>query len=326
MVDMSDKTEHILEIARKVLDDESRALKAAGDRLDQDILTAVDLILTSRGRLIVCGMGKSGLVGRKISSTLSSTGTPSFFLHPAEALHGDLGMVTDEDVVLMLSNSGETDELLRLIPYLRRIGSRIIALTGNPDSSLAKMADVTLNSAVEREACPLNLAPTSSTTVAMALGDALAITLLEVRGFKERDFARLHPSGNLGKRFLKVCDLMHIKEKIPLSPPDLSLREGIICMSRGGFGTIIIVDADSRLLGIMTDGDLRRYLERSDGTMDIQVSGAMTKAPKHIGPDRLAMEALKIMEQKSITALPVVEEGKVVGILHLHDILKSRLV
>ena len=317
----------VLEVARGVLRDEGEALLAIAARLDERMISAVDLILTSRGRLIVCGMGKSGLIGRKISATLSSTGTPSFFLHPAEALHGDLGMVTEEDVVLLLSNSGETEEIVRLIPSLRRIGARIVALTGGLASSLAKMADVVLDARVEREACPLNLAPTSSTTVALAVGDALAVALLQARGFHEKDFARLHPSGSLGRRFLTVRDLMHSGEKIPFAPRDLPLKEAVILMSRGGFGALVIADQERRLLGVFTDGDLRRYFERSDGRLDVDLERVMTRSPRRIGPDRLAMEALKTMEDRSITSLPVVAgDETVVGFLHLHDILRSRLV
>jgi arabinose-5-phosphate isomerase len=316
----------ILEIARQVLEQEAEALIAAKNRLDQRLLTAVDLILTARGRLIVSGMGKSGLVGRKISATLSSTGTPSFFLHPAEALHGDLGMITDADVLLMLSNSGETKEIIQLIPFIRRIGARIIALSGDANASLAKMADVTIDAAVEREACPLNLAPTSSTTVALALGDALAVALLKARGFREKDFARLHPSGNLGRKFLKVADLMHTGPTVPTSLPDISLKQAISLISKGSFGTIIITASDETLLGIVTDGDLRRYFERTDGRLDIPVTAMMTTNPKTIASDRLVMEALKIMEDKAITSLAVVDSGKVRGFLHLHDILKSRIV
>jgi len=321
-------TDSILETARRALENEAEAIRAAAARLNGEVLQAVDLILTSHGRLIVSGMGKSGLVGRKISATLSSTGTPSFFLHPAEALHGDLGMVTEQDVLLLLSNSGETDEVVRLIPFLRRIGARIIALVGNIGSSMAKMADVVLDASVEREACPMNLAPTSSTTVAMALGDALAIALIEARGFREKDFAYLHPSGSLGRRFLTVRDLMHSGDRIPIASADMPLKRAILEMSRGGFGALVITDGAKRLLGVFTDGDLRRYFERSDGTLDVPLSGVMTKQPRRTSPGRLVMEALKVMEEKSITSLPVVEaeSDTIVGFLHLHDILRSRLV
>lgn len=317
-----------LDSARKVLELEINSLTAAANRLGDELVKAVDLILTSPGRLIVCGMGKSGLVGKKISATLSSTGTASFFLHPAEALHGDLGMIKERDVVLLLSNSGETEEIVRLVPFLRRVGAGIIALVGNPQSTLARMADVVIDAGVEREACPINLAPTSSTTVAMALGDALAGALIEARGFREKDFARLHPSGSLGRRFLTVKDLMHTGDEIPRVSPENSLRDSVVKMSRGGFGALVVCSSDDELLGVFTDGDLRRYFEKNTAcNLDVAVSEVMTRNPRNTSPDRLAMEALKSMEDKSITSLPVVNEaGKVVGFLHLHDILRARLV
>lgn len=316
-----------LDTARRILELEIEALKTASANLGDELIKAVDLILTSPGRLIVCGMGKSGLVGRKISSTLSSTGTPSFFLHPAEALHGDLGMIRELDTVLLLSNSGETEEIVRLIPFLRRIGTGIIAMVGNPSSTLSRMADVVINAGVEREACPMNLAPTSSTTVAMALGDAIAGALIDARGFKEKDFARLHPSGSLGRRFVAVKDLMHSGDSVPKVSPDLQLRDSIVRMSRSGFGAVVICGPVDELLGVFTDGDLRRYFEKSKVcNLDIPVKEVMTVNPRHTAPDRLAMEALKTMEDKSITSLPVVENNRVVGFLHLHDILRSRLV
>ena len=313
-------------VFREVLENEAKAILKAVSRLDKRLLDAIDLILTSRGRVIVTGIGKSGLVGKKISATLSSTGTPSFFLHPTEALHGDLGMVTEQDVILLLSNSGETEEIVKLVSSLRRIGTRIVALVGTLNSTLSKMADIALDTSVEREACPLNLVPTSSTTVTMAMGDALAIALLEARGFKEKDFARLHPSGSLGRRFLTVRDLMHTGESIPMATSELPLKDGIIRMSKGGFGCLLIVDPQQRLLGIFTDGDLRRFFERTDGNLGKNLAEVMVSMPRRITPDRLAMEALKIMEEKSITSLVVTEGETVVGFLHLHDILRSRLV
>ena len=317
----------VLESARTALDIEVEAIQEARNRLGEEFITAVDLILTGSGRLVVCGMGKSGLVGKKISATLSSTGTPSFFLHPAEALHGDLGMVTDQDVVLLLSNSGETEEIVRLVPYLRRVGARLIAMVGNLESSLAKMADVAIYSGVSKEACPMNLAPTSSTTVTMALGDAIAVALIEARGFKERDFARFHPSGSLGRRFLTVADLMHTGDEIPLVGPDLGLRQAVVEMSRGGFGALVIGDSSKNLLGVFTDGDLRRHFEKATHIdLDVPISKVMTAKPRRTAPDRLAMEALKLMEDKSITSLPVGVGEKIVGFLHLHDILRARLV
>ncbi len=313
--------------AKNILELEIEALQKAAANLGEELVRAVDLILTSPGRIIVSGMGKSGLVGKKISSTLSSTGTASFFLHPAEALHGDLGMIKERDIALLLSNSGETEEMVRLIPFLRRVGAGILVLVGNTDSTMARMSDVFLNASVEREACPMNLAPTSSTTVAMALGDALAGALIEARGFKEKDFARLHPSGSLGRRFLTVRDLMHSGADVPRVAPDTLLRDSIVQMSRGGFGALVVCAADEKLLGVFTDGDLRRFFERSTAcNLDVPVSQVMTPNPRHTFPERLAMEALKSMEDKSITSLPVVENDKIVGFLHLHDILRARLV
>ena len=317
-----------LESAKKALNYEIEALKEAVNNLDDNFTKAVELIMNSSGRLIVSGMGKSGLIGSKIAATLSSTGTPSFFLHPAEALHGDLGMVKEDDIVLLLSNSGETDEIIRIVPFLRRIGTKIIAMVGNLESSLAKNSDIVLNSYVAREACPLNLAPTSSTTVSLALGDALACALIEARGFKERDFARFHPSGSLGRKFIAVKDLMHIGDTIPLVGPDDILRDAVVKMSHGGFGALVIVSNSKKLLGVFTDGDLRRYFEKCKNVdLDVPISKVMTANPKRVTANRLAMEALKTMEDKAITSLPVVDnEDNVVGFLHLHDILKARLV
>lgn len=319
-----------LQSAKNVLSLEAKAIINASENLDEDFTKAIDIILTSQGRLIVCGMGKSGLVGKKISATLSSTGTPSFFLHPAEALHGDLGMVTEQDVILILSNSGETDEIVRLIPFLRRVGAKIIAMVGNTNSTLGNASDVVINSGVTREACPINLAPTSSTTVTLALGDAIAGALMEARGFKEKDFARFHPSGSLGRKFLTVKDLMHTGEEIPRIGKNVELQKAIIKMSQGGFGALTIVDENDKLLGVFTDGDLRRKFEKSTKlNLTTTLEEVMTTKPTCVHPEQLAMEALKIMESKSITSLPVIEKNNgniITGFLHLHDILKARLV
>ncbi len=316
----------IIEVARDVLHAEARSVAAVAERLDSRFAAAIALVLESHGRIIVSGMGKSGLIGRKIASTFSSTGTPSFFLHPAEALHGDLGMVRAEDVMLLLSNSGETEEIIRLIPYLRRIGSRVVAITGRLESNLGRAADVTLDAAIDREACPLNLAPTSSTTVALALGDALAVALSTARGFKERDFARLHPSGSLGQRFIKVRDLMHAGDELPLVRDQVPLQEALTVMSAKRFGTLFVTDGAQHLLGLVSDGDLRRYLQKAGGNIGVAVGTMMTRTPTRIASSQLAMAALKIMEEKSITVLPVVDDDRVVGLLHLHDILRSRVV
>ncbi|MDD3001454.1 MAG: KpsF/GutQ family sugar-phosphate isomerase [Candidatus Riflebacteria bacterium] len=317
----------MLESAKRILRYEAEAIETASQNLDENFSKAIDLILNSHGRLVVCGMGKSGLIGHKISATLSSTGTPSFFLHPAEALHGDLGMIRDNDVMLLLSNSGETEEIVKLVPFLRRIGTSIVAMVGETNSSLARMADLVINAHVTREACPLNLAPTSSTTVALALGDAIAGALIEARNFSQRDFARFHPSGSLGRKFVSVKDLMHSGSDIPKASPDMILRDAVVKMSQFGFGALIVCNEQNDLLGIFTDGDLRRYFEKGENAeLSIPLNKIMTKNPKHTTPNRLAMEALKTMEDKSITSLPVAESGKIVGFLHLHDILRSRLV
>lgn len=317
----------MLESAKRILHYEAEAIETASKNLDENFSKAIDLILNSQGRLVVCGMGKSGLIGHKISATLSSTGTPSFFLHPGEALHGDLGMIRDNDVMLLLSNSGETEEIVKLVPFLRRIGTAIVAMVGETNSSLARMADLVINAHVPREACPLNLAPTSSTTVALALGDAIAGALIEARSFSQRDFARFHPSGSLGRKFVSVKDLMHSGTDIPKASPDMILKDAVVKMSQFGFGALIVCNEENDLLGIFTDGDLRRYFEKAENAeLSIPLNKIMTANPKHTTPDRLAMEALKTMEDKSITSLPVAESGKVIGFLHLHDILRSRLV
>jgi arabinose-5-phosphate isomerase len=318
---------NMLESAKRILRYEAEAIETASKNLDENFSKAIDLILNSQGRLVVCGMGKSGLIGHKISATLSSTGTPSFFLHPGEALHGDLGMIRDNDVMLLLSNSGETEEIVKLVPFLRRIGTAIVAMVGETNSSLARMADLVINAHVPREACPLNLAPTSSTTVALALGDAIAGALIEARSFSQRDFARFHPSGSLGRKFVSVKDLMHSGTDIPKASPDMILKDAVVKMSQFGFGALIVCNEENDLLGIFTDGDLRRYFEKAENAeLSIPLNKIMTANPKHTTPERLAMEALKTMEDKSITSLPVAESGKVVGFLHLHDILRSRLV
>lgn len=321
------KMVNMQESAKRILNYEAEAIRLASENIDDNFTKTIEMILNNNGRLVVCGMGKSGLVGRKISATLSSTGTPSFFLHPSEALHGDLGMVRENDVVLLLSNSGETEEIIRIVPFLRRIGTNIVAMVGEPESSLAKMSDLVINAHVEREACPLNLAPTSSTTVALALGDAIAGALIEARNFTQKDFARFHPSGSLGRRFISVKDLMHTGESIPKVKGDVVLREAIVLMSQYGFGALVVCDDNSKLLGVFTDGDLRRFFNKVVETnLELPIKDVMTANPKFTSPNKLAMEALKIMEDKSITSLPVTEEGVVVGFLHLHDILRSRLV
>jgi len=286
------------------------------------------LILACSGRTVVIGMGKSGHIGSKIAATLASTGTPAFFVHPAEASHGDMGMITRNDVVIALSNSGETDEVLTLLPVIKRLNVPLIALTGNSTSSLAKAATITLNVGVEKEACPLGLAPTSSTSAALAMGDALAIALLEHRGFDEHDFARAHPGGALGRRLLlHVHDIMHTGREMPLVRTDTLLKDALVEMSRKGLGVTAVVDDGERLLGIFTDGDVRRALDAGVDVGTTCMSDIMTRTFKSIGKDKLAAEALALMEQCKINALPVLDrDGRLIGILNMHDLLRARVV
>ncbi len=313
-----------IEIAKKTIDDEIRALNALKESINEDFEKAVNILLNASGKVIVTGMGKSGLIGKKIASTLASTGTPSFFLHPAEALHGDLGMVSKGDVLIAISNSGETQELLAIVPIVKRWGNKVISITNNPDSSLAKESDVHLYLNVEKEACPLNLAPTSSSTATLALGDALAITLLELRGFTKEDFARFHPGGSLGKKLMKVYEVMHKGEELPLVKENYPLKETVIKMSEKGFGAAVVVDEENRLKGIITDGDLRRFINKGKSIDTSSTKDAMTQNPKRISRDKYVLEALEEMEKYNITVMPVVEDdNKVIGLVHIHDILKS---
>jgi len=319
----------ILEIAKRVLTIEAQAVSALVERLNSDFEKAVELIFNSKGRVVVTGMGKSGLVGKKIAATLASTGTPAFFLHPAEASHGDLGMVTSEDVIIAISNSGETEELVNLIPFLKRFNLSLISMTGNPDSTLSKAADVTLDVSVKEEACPLGIVPTASTTATLAMGDALAVALLIKRGFREEDFAVFHPGGSLGKKlFIKVSDLMHTGDSLPLVPPDMPMIKAVVEISSKRLGVTIVTDIDKRILGIITDGDLRRGIEKwGKAFFDMRAEDVMTGNPKTISEDELAVKALSIMERHSITSLVVPDEqGRVKGIIHLHDILKKGIV
>ena len=308
---------------------EASAITALADRLGAHFVAAVELILNCQGRVVVSGIGKSGHVGRKLAATLASTGTPAFFVHPAEASHGDLGMITPGDVVVMLSNSGETDELVSLTPHLKREGARLIAITGNEQSSLAQAADVHLDAAVDTEACPLGLAPTASTTAALALGDALALTLLDARGFSAEDFARAHPGGALGRRLLtRVADVMRTGDALPLSRIDASLAEAIMEMSRKGMGMTVVVDTDGLVAGILTDGDLRRCLDRIRDVAAVPVTDVMTRTPRTIRPEQLAVDCVEIMEAspKVSQLLVVDEDARLVGALHLHDLFRARIV
>jgi arabinose-5-phosphate isomerase len=315
-----------LALARKVLETEAAAILALVSRLDEKFERAVELIRCCRGRVILTGMGKSGIICHKIAATLASTGTPAIFLHPAEAAHGDLGVMQSDDVIIALSYSGETDEVLRLLETIRRLGAKLIVITGAPRSMLAQAADVALDCSVTEEACPLNLIPTASTTAALALGDALAMTLLVEKGFREEDFANLHPGGKLGKRFLRVESLMHAGAQCPIVAGDTPLGDVIYEMSSKGLGMTSVVDSRQTLAGIITDGDLRRHIARGPGIMELTASQVMTRDPVSIPPTTLAAEALNIMERRKITSIVVVDgENRVAGVVHLHDLWRTQL-
>jgi arabinose-5-phosphate isomerase len=317
-----------LDLARQVLNIEADAVRALTQRIDDHFLQALNLILACQGRVIVSGMGKSGHIARKIAATMSSTGTPAYFVHPGEASHGDLGMVTAQDVVIALSYSGESDELLTIVPSIKRQGAHLISFTGNPKSSLALAADVHLNCSVAQEACPMGLAPTASTTAALALGDALAVALLDAKGFGEEDFARSHPGGSLGRRLLtRVRDVMHIDDSVPAVHNTATLADAVLEISRKGLGMTAIVDDGKHLLGIYTDGDLRRTLERKVDFSTTPVNTVMSRNPRSIGPDALAVEAVQLMEQYNISQLPVVGNKNIlVGALNMHDLLKAKVI
>jgi arabinose-5-phosphate isomerase len=315
--------------AKRVLKVEADAIRSLMEKIDENFEKAVELIYRCRGKVVVMGVGKSGIVARKIAATLASTGTYAFFIHPVEGMHGDLGMLAKEDIVMILSNSGETEEISRILPLLHRHGNKIIALTGNSVSNLARAGDVVLDVGVREEACPFGVVPTASTTVAMALGDALAIALLERRGFNEEDFANLHPGGSLGKRWLKVEDLMHTGEAFPMVGEDTPMREAIFEITSKRMGVTGVADAQGNLVGVITDGDLRRALEKYGDLLTRKASEVMTRSPKWIERDSLAARAVQRMEEYSITSLFVFtsqEEGKPVGIIHLHDLLKAGVV
>jgi arabinose-5-phosphate isomerase len=318
-----------LALAREVLATEAHAITSLADRLSTPFVNAVQLILNCRGRVVVSGIGKSGHVARKLAATLASTGTPAFFVHSAEAGHGDLGMITPDDIVVMLSNSGETDELTLLLPHLKRQGAKIIALTGNEQSSLAQGADVHLDAAVDAEACPLGLAPTASTTAALALGDALALALLDARGFSTEDFARSHPGGALGRRLLtRVSDVMHTGRDLPRVSSAATLAEAIVEMSSKGMGMTSVVDAGARIAGIFTDGDLRRCLGRIHDISATPIADVMTLSPRTIEATRLAIDCVDLMEAPpKVSQLLVVDaDNRLVGALHLHDLFRARVV
>ncbi|MDP2110394.1 MAG: KpsF/GutQ family sugar-phosphate isomerase [Thiobacillus sp.] len=320
--------EHLLALARQVLDIEADALRTTASRLDAGFADAVHLILACSGRVVVSGMGKSGHIGGKIAATLASTGTPAFFMHPGEASHGDLGMIAPNDVVLALSNSGESNEIVCIVPLLKRRGAKLIAMTGNPHSTLAREADAHLNAAVDKEACPLNLAPTASTTAALALGDALAVALLDARGFSADDFARSHPGGSLGRRLLvHVRDVMHSGDELPKIDHDASLKVALLEMTKKGLGMTAVVDAAGKVAGVFTDGDLRRALEHALDLQQARVTDLMTPNPKTIGADELAVAAVEKMDTLKINGLLVVDaDNTLVGALNMHDLLKAGVV
>lgn len=319
----------VISLGKAVIDTESSAIAALMARIDLTFVKACELMLHCQGRIVVVGMGKSGHIAHKIAATLASTGTPAFFVHPGEASHGDLGMITAKDVVLTLSNSGETDEILTIVPLIKRLGVPLISMTGNPSSRLSREADVNLDVSVAKEACPLGLAPTSSTTAALVMGDALAVALLESRGFTADDFARSHPGGRLGKRLLlHVADIMHRDTDIPKVSAAANLAAALVEMTRKGLGMTTIVDTRGKLLGVFTDGDLRRVLDQ--GLVDVhqlKIATVMTSPCKTIQPERLAAEALQVMESKRINALPVVDgENTLVGAINMHDLLRSGVI
>ena len=317
-----------LALARNVLDIEAEAVRALRDQLNGDFVAAVALLLNCRGRVVVSGIGKSGHIARKIAATLASTGTPAFFVHPAEASHGDLGMVTKDDVFIGISHSGESEELVAILPLVKRLGAKLIAMTGRPESSLGKLADVNLNAAVAKEACPLNLAPTASTTAALALGDALAVAVLDARGFGSEDFARSHPGGALGRRLLTyVRDVMRTGDEIPKVRDDVTVRDALFQLTAKRMGMTAIVDAENHVQGIFTDGDLRRVLERVGDFRDLPIAQVMTRAPRTIGPDQLAVEAVELMERHRINQMLVVDaEGTLIGALNMHDLFSKKVI
>lgn len=319
-----------LELARATLDNEGEAIRKLAERLGQDdsVARAVALMLACKGRVVVSGIGKSGHIGRKIAATLASTGTPALFLHPAEAAHGDLGMVTPQDVVIAISYSGESDELAVVIPAVKRMGVPVIAMTGKPQSRLALASDVHLDVSVEKEACPLNLAPTTSTTVTLALGDALAVALLELRGFKPDDFARSHPGGALGRRLLThVRDVMRSGDAVPKVKPDALLTDALLEISQKGMGMTAIVDEAGHPVGVFTDGDLRRLIEKAQDFGKLAIRDVMHANPRRVHPDQLAVDAVAVMEEFRINQMLVVDDDDVlVGALHIHDLTRAKVI
>jgi arabinose-5-phosphate isomerase len=321
-------SDELLAVAAEVLDIESRAVDALRSRLNADFSAACELCMETPGRIVVTGMGKSGHIGNKIAATLASTGTPAFFMHPGEASHGDLGMITGQDVLLAVSYSGETDEVLTILPLVKRMGAKMLSMTGNPRSTLAKAADVHLDVSIEEEACPLNLAPTASTTATLAMGDALAVALLKLRGFTAEDFAMSHPSGSLGKRLLlRVEDVMRSGDEIPAVAPDVLLQDGLLEMTQKGLGMTAIADADNKILGIFTDGDLRRALDAGVDVRRTTMQEIMHTGCKTITADVLAVEAVRVMEESKITSLLVIgDDDRLAGALNVHDLFRAGIM
>ncbi len=319
-------TRDAVETAKRVLSIEADAIRALIGKLDGEFGKAVEMICSSTGRVVVCGMGKSGIIGQKIASTLASTGTPAFFLHPAEGVHGDIGMLMKNDVLIAISNSGETEELIKIIPIVKRMGVKMIAMTGRKDSALGRHGDVVLDVGVAEEACPMGLAPTASTTAALAMGDALAVALIEKKGFKEEDFAGLHPAGSLGRRLMRISELMHSGQTLPRVSPQTPMRDAILEMTAKRMGLTGVFEG-KRLVGVVTDGDLRRALEKGADVMGRVAADVMTKNPKTINGESLAEAALRMMEEHSITSLFVLgESGEAEGVVHMHDLLKAGVV
>jgi arabinose-5-phosphate isomerase len=316
----------VVAMGRQVLEIEAAAVASLARRIGPEFCAAVALILESRGRVVVSGIGKSGHIARKLAATFASTGTPAYFVHAAEAVHGDLGMITRDDVLIAISNSGENDELLTIVPLVKRLGGKLIAITGNETSSLAQEADIHLDARVDQEACPLNLAPTASTTAALALGDALAVALLDARGFGADDFARSHPGGALGRKLLThVADVMQVE--VPTLAEDSPIPVALAAMTRGGMGMVVVLDAAARITGIFTDGDLRRAMERLGDLRSVPVSAVMTRNPRSIAPRRLAIEAVEMMEARKINQLLVTDDaGALCGALNMHDLFRAKVV
>lgn len=317
-----------LALARDVLDIEADAVRALRDQLDGEFVGAVGLLLNCRGRVVVSGIGKSGHIARKIAATLASTGTPAFFVHPAEASHGDLGMVTADDVFIAISNSGESEELVAILPLIKRLGAKLIAMTGRPQSSLGQLSDIHLYAGVEKEACSLNLAPTASTTAALALGDALAVVVLDARGFGPNDFARSHPGGSLGRRLLThVRDVMRTGDEVPTVRLDATLSDALFQITAKRMGMTVVVDEHDRVAGIFTDGDLRRVLERDGDFRRLPIGDVMTRHPRTIAPDHLAVEAVELMERHRINQMLVTDtDGVLIGALNMHDLFSKKVI